>query len=117
MRWKTDCFTAPLADAVVTVTVARPKCCSSGPRCVSTVWMRDKNLVGARIRELAPCRGRGGHLDGVGAALLRQQERDAAPSCETVSIVTVSPEAMRRDGVAPIAGMYPQRTSSEVEGR
>jgi len=31
----------PAADAVVTVTSARPKSCSSGPRSLSTVWMRE----------------------------------------------------------------------------
>jgi hypothetical protein len=34
-------FSAPFAEAVVTVTVASPKRCSSGPRWVSTVWIRD----------------------------------------------------------------------------
>jgi hypothetical protein len=32
---------APRADAVVTVTVASLNTCCSGPRRVSTVWMRD----------------------------------------------------------------------------
>src|SRR5690606_18931438 len=41
-RWsRPGIFTAPLAEAVVTVTVASPKSCSRGPRSLSTVWMRD----------------------------------------------------------------------------
>jgi hypothetical protein len=36
---------APAADAVVTVTFANPKSCSSGPRSVSTVWMRATGAI------------------------------------------------------------------------
>lgn len=35
----------PLAEAVVTVTVASRKSCSSGPRTVSTVWIRDMGAI------------------------------------------------------------------------
>lgn len=37
--------TAPLADAVVTVSVARRNACSSGPRTVSTVWTLDMGAM------------------------------------------------------------------------
>ena len=36
---------APAADAVVTVTLDRPNSCSSGPRSVSTVWMRETGAM------------------------------------------------------------------------
>jgi hypothetical protein len=35
----------PAALAVVTVTRAKPKSCSTGPRSVSTVWMREIGAI------------------------------------------------------------------------
>ena len=38
-------LSGPAADAVVTVTLARPNSCSSGPRSVSTVWIRETGAI------------------------------------------------------------------------
>ena len=35
----------PAADAVVTVTFARRKICSNGPRWLSTVWIREIGAI------------------------------------------------------------------------
>ena len=37
--------TAPFADAVVTTSAASPNACCSGPRVVSTVWIRDSGAA------------------------------------------------------------------------